>query len=249
MSRVSRGFKKFGKVAKWLFGLFVLLLVAFLLWRIFDLEAPDSMQPLSVNESLKEAYDEHGDALEIFTQEHLTVTTNAERRGYFAISRALFIPQANQIQIVLRYNNSTIRHLQEDYSLAEAPARESDIFDVNLFFTVDLTPENTEDNDILSEQGTRTFRCSSRQVASDMKSLHNYRMFVFQLDECGEDLEQLVRSGLLLAVYADIYYVEDMDTSERAYASLFLYDYATKNDKWEMDELDAERIKAWKEEE
>jgi len=200
------------------------------------------MEALSVNESVVEAYENDGE-LYLFRQEQASITRAESNAGYFSVTRAAFIPEANQIQVVLRYNNSTIKHLVEDYSLETIPERSEDLYDVSLFFSVDLTPENTEDNATVSEGATRTFRCSSRLVRRDEKNLYNYRMFVFDLDECGEDLAALLESGHLLAVYADVYYVEDMDLDEKAYGTLCLYDYLTETEELKLSSDDIKAIK------
>ncbi|MBQ7383606.1 MAG: hypothetical protein IJV72_02305 [Clostridia bacterium] len=245
MSRVSRGFKIFGWIIKFLFTLLVALVCGFLLWRIFSSSDPKSMKTVSVNDGIYEAYEESDENLYIFRQEQSSTTRAEHNAGYFSVTRAIFVPEANQVQVVLRYNNSTIKNLKRDYSLEQLPERADDLFDVSLFFAVDLTPENKDDNDTLSEEGTRTFRCSSEQVLKDEKNLYNYRKFVFDLDECGEDLDELLDSGLLLAVYADVYYVEDMNLDEEAYGTLCLYDYATKKETVKLSSADRRAIEAW----
>jgi hypothetical protein len=246
MSRVSRTFKFTGKLIKFLFSLLIVFICVFLLWRVFGSGDPDSMKTLSVNDAVYEAYNEANGDLEIFNQGHLTITTAKDNRGYFSLTKTAIIPEANQIQVVLRYNNATIRHLEEDFSLESTPNRSDDLFDVSLFFSVDLTPENEEDNAIVSEAGTRTFRCSSVQVESDEKGLYNYRKFVFDLDGCGEDLSELIDSGTLLAVYADVYYVRAMDLDAKAYGTLFLYDYKASNIDIELSKEDIKNIEAYK---
>lgn len=246
MSRVSRTFKFTGRIIKFLFSLLIVFICVFLLWRVFGSGDPDSMKTISVNESVYQAYNEANGELEVFNQGHLTITTAKENRGYFSLTKTAIIPEANQIQVVLRYNNATIRHLEEDYSLGYTPERDADLFDVSLFFSVDLTPDNEEDNAIVSEQGTRTFRCASKLVESDSKGLYNYRKFVFDLDECGEDLKELIESGRLLAVYADIYYVEKMDLDQKAYGTIFVYDYKAKNVNTPLEAADVKNIESWK---
>ena len=246
MSRVSRTFKFTGRLIKFLFSLLIVFMCVFLLWRVFGSGDPSSMKTLSVNDAIYEAYNEANGDLEMFNQGHLTVTTAKDNRGYFTLTKTTIIPEANQIQVVLRYNNGTIRHLEEDFGLESTPNRSEDLFDVSLFFSVDLTPDNEEDNAIVSEQGTRTFRCSSQLVDSDTKGLYNYRKFVFDLDQCGEDIAELIKSGELLAVYADIYYVEKMDLDEKAYGTLFVYDYKAKNIALEPSATDVKNIESWK---
>ena len=246
MSRVSRSFKLAGRLIKLVFSLCIAFICVFLLWRIFGSTDPDSMKTLSVNDRLYEAYMEADGDLEVFDQGHLTITTAQDSRGYFSVTKTAIIPEANQIQIVLRYNNSTIRHLEEDFGLDVTPDRNDYLFDVSLFFSVDLTPENKEDNAVTSVEGTRTFRCASKLVESDSKGLYNYRKFVFDLDSCGEDLASLIDEGKLLAVYADIFYAEQMDLDAKAYSTLFLYDYKAANREVKLSKEDVANIEAFK---
>ena len=246
MSRASRGFKIAGRLIKFVFTLFIASVCGLLFWRIFSSTPPESMETIEVNDAVYEAYDAENENLYIFSQEQNSTTRAENNAGYFSVTNAIFIPDANQIQVTLRYNNSTIKHLVEDYKLSEIPQREEDLFDMSLFFSVDLTPENTEDNAIISEEAARTFRCPSRLVASEEKNLYNYRKFVFDLDECGEDLKELLDSGLLLAVYADVFYVEDMNLDEKAYGTLCLYDYVSETEEVKLSSKERKSIEAWK---
>ena len=246
MSRVTKSFKIAGWLIKFLFTLMVAFVCGFLMWRIFSSGDPKSMKALSVNDSIYSAYEEADEELYIFRQEQNSTTRADHNAGYFSVTSAVFIPEANQIQVVLRYNNSTIRNLVSDKSLTSTPERSDDLFDVSLFFSVDLTPENKEDNATISESGTRTFRCSSTLVGKEETTLYNYRKFVFDLDSVGEDLAELLNTDTLLAVYADVYYVEEMDLDKEAYGTLCLYDYITKKETVKLTRSDRAQIEAWK---
>lgn len=245
MSRVSRGFKIFGFLIKFAATLLVASVCGLLLWRIFSSSTPKSLTNIEVNDAVYEAYN-NDEELYIFSQEQNSTTRAENNAGYFSVTHTVFIPEANQIQLVLRYNNSTIKHLVEDKELSTTPSREDELFDVNLFFSVDITPDIKDDNAIISDEATRTFRCSSELVSSEEKNLYNYRKFVFDLDSCGEDLKELLDSELLLAVYADVYYVEDMDLDEKAYGTLCLYDYVTDIEDVKLSNAEKKAISAWK---
>ncbi len=245
MSRASRGFRIFGFLIKFSATLVVASVCGLLFWRIFSSNTPKSLTNISVNDAVYDAYS-NDEKLYIFSQEQNSTTRAENNAGYFSVTHTAFIPEANQIQVVLRYNNSTIKYLVEDKELSTVPSRDEDLFDVNLFFSVDITPDNKDDNAIISEEATRTFRCSSELVRSEKKNLYNYRKFVFDLDKCGEDLKELLDSGVLLAVYADIYYVEDMDLSEKAYGTLCLYDYVTDIEDMPLSSAEKKSVMAWK---
>lgn len=245
MSIVGKGFKAIGCLIKLFFGLLVFAVCGLLLWRIFSANTPDELTALSVNDAIYQAYEESDGELYMFKQGQGTITRADNNRGYFSVTHAVFIPEANQIQIVFRYNNSTLEHLVKDKGLDSLPERSENVYDVTLFFTVDLTPDNTDDNAEISDEGTRTFRCKGEEVESLAESVYNYRKYVFNLDECGEDLAELLDSGLLLAAYADVYYVGDLDYESTPYGTLCLYDYKTKIKTVELSKNECETVENW----
>ena len=226
MSRATRAFRISGKIIKYLFILLIVAINVFLLWRIFSSSDPSSMNSLSPNESIVSAYERDGDLKGMFRQEQRSITSGEKNYGYFSVTKATFIPSANQIQIVVRYNNSTLRHTQEDFGLDSAPSRDDDVFDVSLFLVTDLTPDNPDDNLTLSEESTKEYRIHPSYTQKDQKNLYNFRLFVFDLGEL--DLASVLNDGTLLAVYTDIYYSGALDYESTPYGTLCLYDYKTE---------------------
>lgn len=228
MSRVSRAFRIVGTVIKLLFAVGVAFVCGLLLWRVFVAPSiPDEVKGLEINDALYSAYEEKGEDLEIFTT-HITTMTSADRnRGYFSAPDFYFLPDANQIQVLFRYNNSTIRALKKDYHLSdeELPDRTERIYDVTLVLNLDLTPENKVDNDKNDPNSVRQIRIHATTEELAQKSLYNYSRLVFDLPEGEPDLATLLEQDLLLAVFADVYYVHDLDYEKDAYGSMCLYDY------------------------
>lgn len=228
MSRVWRTFRWVGRLIKFLFFCVIFGVIALLLWRVFSSKDPDSMKPLTPNEKLCTAYEEAGEDLYLFRQEQRSITSGEKNYGYFSVTDAVFVPSANQIQMVVRYNNSTLRSLTEDYGLSEVPSREQELFDFSLVLATDLTPDNADDNLGNAEGSVAFTRILPSSATADTKNLYNYRRVVFDLDTAGLSLQELLDSGLLLAVYADIYYNEAIDYDQEAYGTLCLYDYITE---------------------
>ena len=249
MSRVSRGLSRMGKAIKFLFFAVVFFVIALLLWRIFSSGDPKSMKGLTVNEKMVEAYEREGEDLYMFRQTLNTTTYGKNNYGYFTVTDCVFIPEANQVQLVLRYNNGTIRSLAEDYGLEQIPERTEDLYDLTLVLATDLTPEVTEDN-AGNDSGSVAFtRIHPISVTSDQKNLYNYRRFVFDLDESGMSLSELTgEGGLLLAMYADIYYVEDVRYDEYAYGTLCVYDYLQKKEIVKLEGADLRALREKSEE-
>lgn len=209
-----------GRVIKTLLLLFVLGVNALILWRVFFSTIPpasvDSMIP---NETLSAAYSQHDGQLTARYQDQASVTRAEHNYGYFSVTQCVFIPEAKQVQIVVRYNNSTIRHLKEDYELAEMPQREETLFDVTLVKTVDLTPDVDTDNEDPEQLAFhRIF--PSGEVIRDHTLLYTYCRYVFDNVSVEDDT---------LGVFADLYYVKDIHYESTPYGTLCLYD---QNSAW-----------------
>ena len=208
-----------------LFTLLVVAVFVVLFWRMSSSRVPKALLALTPNEVLLEAYDTYGDGLLKLTQEQNSITRNKENYGYFAVSSAVFVPKAEQLQLLIRYNDSTLEALRKDYELDFLPEADKDWYDVTLVLAIDKTPENTEDNLLSDPESVELVRVKpSELVASEHHGRHNYRKFIFD----GVKLD-----GTLLAVYADFYYVddkayeaEDFDVyTDKAYGTLCLYAY------------------------
>lgn len=222
--------------------------IAILLWRIFTSGDPSEMKVLQINQPLVDAYESaeaEGRELSVFYNDSLpNMTYETGRRGYFSATQVRFIEDADQVQVVFRYNNSTIRHLKEDYDLEEMPAREDDLYDLTLYVAYDLTPEDSSDNDGNDPASVKFVRYRPTSVVSQEKGLYNYRALTF------DGLDINVSDTPVLAVYLDIYYrgdvhyAEDEDGQE-PYSALIIYDYAAERTPYTLTKKDKKLILAW----
>ncbi len=231
MSRASRALKTTGRIIKLIAALVIAFVFGLLAWRIFQDRTPRNMATLSANEALCRVYTENGENLTLLTQDQNTITRGQKNAGYFSVTEDVLIPEANQIQLLFRYNNSTVRALKNDYGLAEVPDRTSELYDVTILLAIDKTPDDVSDNAGNAPESVRFVRVHAKEApATDTTKLYNYRRFVFDVGESGEDLRQLIDSGLLLAVYADVYYNQDIRYEDTPYGTLCLYDYKTETE-------------------
>lgn len=203
----------FWRVVKWSISLLLFLICGILLWRVFSSGDPKEVKFLMGNEALYEAYDEYGDDLIMQYQNQDTITRAEYNSGYFSVTQYVFIPQAKQVQLVFRYNNSTIRNLAKDYGLEKIPDKSEELFDVTLVTVVDSTPENREDND--SDESRVKQRYFPSTATRTETSLYTYYRFVFDGIEITPDM---------IYVFADFYYKGDLNYEERPYGTLCLYD-------------------------
>ena len=237
----SRTPRIIGRIVRAMAVLLVFSVCGVLLWRVFSSGDPDSMKVLTVNEHTYAAYEEHGDSLLLQYQNQDTITRGESNAGYFSVTQYVFIPQANQVQLVFRYNNSTIKNLARDYQLSEVPSKDETLFDVTLVTSKDLTPNNREDN--YTDDGTTpenlelkryypTEICTTR----DTTSLYTYYRYVFDGISVEDDI---------VGVFADVYYVEDIDYEKNAYGTLCLYDDESKWIEQKLSGKDIEALKAY----
>lgn len=206
--------KIIGRVTKLLFSLFIFGVCGILIWRVFfSTVIPKEVDHLTPNDVLTQAYEANDGSLTLQYQELSTITRAADSYGYFSVESCVFIPEADQVQLVFRYNNSTIRHLKEDYGLSELPQKSEHLYDVSLVLATDLTPEDHGDD--LNEE-----RLSNRRIlpsgapVREETALYTYYRYVFD----GVTLQEDTNS-----VYVDVYYVEDIRYEERPYSTLLIY--------------------------
>ena len=244
MSRVWVGIKRAWKIFGLLCALVVFAVCAFMLWRVFSTGTPKELDGLSPNEKLSSLYSEQGESLYAFKQNQDIITRAEYNSGYFSIPDYAFIPDANQLQLVFRYNNSTLKALAADKGLSEVPAREGDYFDVSVVLYVDLTPDNSEDNGNVDSEYVKKIRCKGHVDGKARTTLYNFYRYTFYFDESEEpiDINELMESGTLIAVHAQFYYNEELNYDERPYGALLLYDPSAKNNRGELTSADKKAL-------
>ncbi len=225
---MSIAFRIIKRISAALLALLMIFIVGFFIWRIISSSNSKSMETLIPSSALCELYERDGENMYMFRQEQRSITSSEKNYGYFTVTDCVFIPDANTVQATLRYNNSTLRSTAEDYSLPSVPDRGSEVYEMSLLFAIDLTPEDTEDNLGNDEGSVRFVRVKGSVALTEQKNLYNFRRMVFELGDAELDMRKMLDDGTLLAVYADIYYVGDIDYGKEAYGTLCLYDYKTE---------------------
>lgn len=217
-SRIPR---TIGKILRLLLVLLILTVVSILAWRIFSSENYDLANGIQPNEALNAAYAEHGDDLILqYQNQNPSITRGEKNYGYFSVVSCVFIPQANQVQLVVRYNNSTLLHLQQDYNLPEIPDRTEDQYDVSIVLANSATGEKTR----LHPTG---------EPIRENTRLYTYRRFTFEnvtFDEKDTD------------VFVDIYYKNDVNYDTDAYGRVVIYDHTFKWLPYELSKEEKKRL-------
>ena len=206
---------RIGRVLKIIFSVIVYSVIAFLVLRVCtDGKEPADVDSLIVTKELAEIYKTNG-KLECIYQKYDEYTMEEENYGYFGVTDTVIIPDADQIQIVFRYNNSTLERLPEDYPelCPDVPSRDLVLYDVSLVKIIDTTPDTEEDN---KEEGVlvkERYYPEKDLTTSDKTALHSYFRYVFEDIDVSDALE----------VYVDIYYIEALDYESDPYGSVRIY--------------------------
>lgn len=238
MARARYKRRMAGFILKALGSLVILAILGILIWRMIDSNNdPKAVDTITPNDRLVDAYNEKGKDLNIYYQEHSKYTRGEDNYGYFAITQSIIIDDIDQVQFVFRYNNSTLEHTKKDYALSSTPSRDANVYDVTLTVMYDLTPENKNDNDGTNKEAVRYERFFPSDSVSAKKTLYNYRRFVFD----GINIDDTV-----LAVYADFYYVGDVNYDEKPYGTLLIYYYEEECIDYELTRRDIKALESYK---
>ncbi|MBQ7172547.1 MAG: hypothetical protein IJR88_00285 [Clostridia bacterium] len=195
---------RLGRILKLVFVSLVYGVCLLLLLRMCSAKTPKELRGLDYNPTLATAYANAGD-LTLCYQNGDSITRAEPSKGYFAIPEYYYIPEANQVQLIFRYNNSTLKHVSDDYKIDPALTREGDWFDLSL---------------VLAKQDGTSVRI---QPAKIEKSLSK-RLYVFYRIT----FDGVVVDDTTTGLFADIYYKDDIDYEKSAYGTLCLYDPAEK---------------------
>ncbi len=218
--------------------------IIFFLWRVFSSGNPKELESLTPNAPLRDALlaaEARGEPLAVQTQyqkDNITAVPD-KNYGYFGVTDAKFIPEAGQVQVLFRYNNSTIRHLKEDYKLPEMPSRDEELYDVTLYVVYDLTPEVTSDNAGDVPEAVKGVRYHATSSVAEKKNLYNFRKLVF------DNVDLTPEEHPILAVYVDFYYVGDLDYGKESYGTLPLYFYDSAWEEYEPSNKELEAIRTF----
>ena len=143
------------KVIKILINVLIVAVIAAIVGRIILNDVyPKKMTEYLWSEEAKEAYSKDESSFRVYTQEpHVFITSD----GKFAIDSFYYTPELSEVQITVRYNNSTVEKLK-----SERPGE--DISDAPFIFK-------------LSDDKGNVY---NPKVQSDMKmSVYNYSKLVF----------------------------------------------------------------------
>ncbi len=214
------------------------------LWRILSAGDPKAVKMVCANEELVLAYRAADGELNGFSQDQATITRAENNYGYFSVTRWVYFPEANQLQLVFRYNKSTLKHLAEDKNLQDIPSKTGTYFDVSVVKTTDLTRQDKTDNLDASTLLTERFAPVGDPVREET-SLYTYFRYTFRDVVLKDDTDGL---------FADIYYLGDLTQDGTTgqtvypadpYGALCLWDSQDENIPYRLTSADRKVLEAW----
>ena len=188
-----------GHVLRALCGLAIFAMCAFLVWRVaFSQKPPKDMRYLADNEILSAAYEANGGELTVLTQDQIPYTQAADKNyAYYNLDHCVFLKEADQVQLVLFYNDSTLERLQQELGLATCPPRGEEVFSVVLTQYVDVTPDGGE-----TQTEPREFTPTATQYGTN--SMYTFVRYTFD----GVDLEDVET----VVIFLDIFYADEAES-------------------------------------
>ena len=112
------------RLLKVLFLLLILFVYAILFFRLCSGSPPKSLTRLIWTESMLTAYAQAGEDFIVYSQEP---AEHIAQDGYFGVYDIRYIPAAEELQLTVRYNNSSTEKLEEELTEKETEARRAAI--------------------------------------------------------------------------------------------------------------------------
>ncbi len=216
-----------GHVLRGLFALLIFSVCAFLIWRVaFSQKPPKQMRSIGTNEVLRAALEEH-DTLTMITQKtQVSYTEASDNQAYFRYDWCVFIEEADQVQLLFFYNNSTLEKVQSEQGLAQELPRGEAVFDVVLTQYVDVSPEG-HTGDPVSEK--KAFSPTCVEVDTNRNGMYTFIRYTFD----GVDLADT------LVIYLDVYYAQ----LEESLGTLRLYHTENRTEVRELERKEEKIIR------
>ena len=189
-----------GHVLRALFALLIAFVCLFLGWRVFfSKRPPKELREISVNETLASAYAQHGELTVMEQPDQVRYTEGEDNYADYHVGNCVFLEEADQVQLLFFYNNSTLVDVSESLAIDPALPRGEEVFGVELLLLVDVSPEGHVGDPVIEE---RVVRASHVEVGTT--SLYTFLRYTFDGVDMSDDVT---------VVYLDIYY-EGAERSE-----------------------------------
>jgi len=253
MSKIGTAWR-YSKIAvKSLFVLLIIFVYALLFVRMCSVDdIPEDFRNIYVDDSLIELYNSENGEEKFIYQNLSKFNTDEDSYGYFSVASTMIAPEADQIQLIVKYNISTLENIKEDYGLSVSIDRSrTDTFEFSMVVKKAIDPivaddpskdeetvdYNNEDNYTL----TRIYPVKTEFISAGR---HNYIRCIFT--DVGFDKETT------LGVFCDINYKDDIKYEQTgdngkplgSLASVCVYNYTYKEKPYKFTAADKAALTA-----
>lgn len=104
--------KALGIIMKVLLIAIIVAIFSLLGFRLYEQKTPKALTRILWNEKTIAAYNEDSTAFSVTDCE---INQNFTEDGYFFVDKIMLLNEADQVQLTVSYNNSTVRYLEESY--------------------------------------------------------------------------------------------------------------------------------------
>ena len=220
----------------------VLFVYGLLFFRMCSLDSlPKELDDLVVTEGMKTAYQQGGGDNFIYQRKDL-FNTDKDSYGYFAVPSYVIVKGADEIQVVFRYNVSTLEKVAEEFDLPSVPDRNTvDLFDLTLTLKhsvgdIKETEEGEETIDYDASENHYLTLIEPYSVEFFTEGKHNFVRCIFK--NVGFD------EANTLGVFLNVYYRDNVNYEETPYATVRLYHYTTTNKIYPLTKNDKKALSA-----
>ncbi len=252
---MSAAFKYIKLTIKVLFVLLIVGVYALLIFRMCDVDSiPDKFKDLYVDDDLIALYQSDVGSEGFIYQTHTKYNTNDDTYGYFSVASYVIANGADEVQVVFKYNVSTLERVAEDYGLTVAIDRnKTNIFEYSLVVKSAVGDivydedgaETTEETVDYNDPANYTLeRILPSKIEYHTAGRYNYVRCVFK----GVDFDKATTLGLFCDInYSDdIRYEQTDDDGEplESYATLSIYNYNFKDKIYKLTDADISAMAA-----
>lgn len=186
-------------IVRALFVALIAFICLFLGWRmVFSKRPAKELRTISDNAVLSAAYESYGKISVMEQPDEVKYTEGEDNYADYHVGWCVFLEEANQVQLLFLYNNSTLRDVSETLKLDQALPRGEEVFGVELLMLIDVSPEGHEGDPIIEERVIRATSCEMGE-----NRLYTFSRYTFD----GVDITDAVK-----VVYLDIYYEDGTRT-------------------------------------
>lgn len=184
-----------GTLMKVLFITVIVIIFSLLGFRLYEQKTPKALTRILWNEQTAAAYNADSNAFSVTDCE---INQDFTDDGYFFVDKIMLLHEADQVQVTVSYNNSTVRYLEEAYRKEDPSAVTGDAAEDDPYGVYSGEPFIY----ILYDNNGTVY--DDYSYAASTSILHSFRRLIFDGVPCDAE-------GLSLAIFRANDITEDVE--------------------------------------